>query len=75
MQVKVIEALLEDLCIEKDYFLEKSRILVAVAVAKARALQASGVEGLQVSLDCLSEAISLLVSYSCFFSLSLEIFC
>ncbi|XP_078151453.1 separase-like isoform X2 [Carex rostrata] len=56
MQKKVTEVLLEDLYCEEDYFLERSRILVA----KARALRASGVDGLGDSLACLLEAISLL---------------
>ncbi|KAJ4768331.1 hypothetical protein LUZ62_078706 [Rhynchospora pubera] len=56
MQEKVIKVLLEDLYSGKGFFLERSRILIR----KARALRAGGIDGLKGSLDCLSEAISLL---------------
>ncbi|XP_072953682.1 separase isoform X1 [Typha angustifolia] len=60
MQLKIIAILLNDLYVSKDYKLEKSRVLIR----KARALRACGLDGLSSSLECLSEAISLLKDVS-----------
>lgn len=59
MQLKIIDILLCNVYITKDCYLQKSRILVK----KSRLLRACGVDGLNSCIKCLSEAISILVSY------------
>lgn len=58
MQMKIISFLLEDVYVTRDSLLQKSRILVR----KGRILRYSGNDGLEDCIQCLSEAISLLVS-------------
>lgn len=68
-QIKIIDILLQDIYFTQDCYLERSRILLQ----KGRALRASGFEGLTGCIQCVSEAISIIVSYSvtvattCFF--------
>lgn len=71
MQIKICDILLKDVYTTKDCCLDKLRILLK----KGRALKASGIEHLKGCIQCLSEAISLLVIrfYSCIFSPSLLI--
>lgn len=57
MELKVMDFLLKDVYTSKDYNLQRSRVLVT----KGRAFRAHGTEGLSKCLECLSEAISLLV--------------
>ncbi|KAA8545541.1 hypothetical protein F0562_020325 [Nyssa sinensis] len=57
MQMNIIVILLEEVYVTKDGCLHKSRILIA----KARELRAQGVEGLNGCIQCLSEAISLML--------------
>lgn len=59
MQLKVIDTLLDDIFTADEYQLQRSRILVR----KGRALRACGKEGLNECIKCLSDAISLLVSF------------
>jgi len=69
MQIKIIDILLQDFYFTQDCYLERSRILLK----KGRSLRTSGHEGLTDCIRCLSEAISIIVSYSttvataCFF--------
>ncbi|XP_077213689.1 separase isoform X2 [Tasmannia lanceolata] len=56
MQLKVINILLEDTYVSKDYFLQRSRVLVR----KGKILRACGFDGLNDCIQCLSEAISVL---------------
>ncbi|KAF0931269.1 hypothetical protein E2562_002616 [Oryza meyeriana var. granulata] len=56
MQKRIIDILLNKIYCSKEYYLERSRILVR----KARVLRASGVQSIGSCLDSLSEAISLL---------------
>jgi len=63
----IIDILLEDVHVTKDSCFQKSRILIA----KGRALRALGAEGLNDCIQCLSEAISTMVTYVYFSSASL----
>lgn len=58
--MKIIDILLKDVYVTPDSYVLKSRILIR----KGRALRAHGLEGLRGSIQCLSEAISVIVSYS-----------
>ncbi|XP_044951659.1 separase [Hordeum vulgare subsp. vulgare] len=55
-QNRIIDILLNELYCSKEYYLERSKVLVR----KARALRASGVQNISSCLESLSEAISLL---------------
>ena len=59
MQMDIIGLLLSEVYISHDSFLQKSKILVA----KGRELRACGMEGLNGCIECLSEAISTIVSF------------
>ncbi|XP_059648132.1 separase [Cornus florida] len=54
MKMEIIDILLGEVYVTNDSCLQKSRILIA----KARELRATGVEGLNGCIQCLSEAIS-----------------
>ncbi|CAA7401560.1 unnamed protein product [Spirodela intermedia] len=56
MQLRLMDMLLKEVYVEDEYVLHRSKILVK----KGRALRTCGVDGLNSSLQCLSEAISLL---------------
>ncbi|XP_047080035.1 separase-like [Lolium rigidum] len=56
MQNKIIDILLNEIYCSKEYYLDRSKVLVR----KARALRASGVQNISSCLVCLSDAISLL---------------
>lgn len=58
MQMKIIGFLLQEVYVTQDNLLEKSRILVR----KGRMLRNKGNDGLEDCIQCLSEAIALLVS-------------
>lgn len=59
MQLKVIDILLNEVYTTKDYYMQRSRIFVR----KGKVIRGCGVEGLSHCIECLSEAISLLVSF------------
>ncbi|KAL6633464.1 hypothetical protein ACP70R_026135 [Stipagrostis hirtigluma subsp. patula] len=59
MQMRIIDILLNEIYCSKEYYLERSRVLVR----KAGVLRASGVENISSCLKSLSEAISLLDSF------------
>lgn len=59
MQLKIINILLCNVYIRKDCYLQRSRLLVK----KGRFHRACGVDGLNSCIQCLSEAVSILVSY------------
>uniref|UniRef100_A0ACD5YX29 Uncharacterized protein n=1 Tax=Avena sativa TaxID=4498 RepID=A0ACD5YX29_AVESA len=56
MQNRIIDILLNEIYCSKEYYLDRSKMLVR----KARALRASGVQNISSCLKSLSEAISLL---------------
>ncbi|KAI8003810.1 Separase [Camellia lanceoleosa] len=58
MQMDIIAVLLEEVYVSDDSRLQKSKILIA----KGRELGACGIEGLNDCIQCLSEAISTMVS-------------
>ena len=58
MQNRIIDILLNEIYCSKEYYLDRSKVLVR----KARILRASGVQNISSCLESLSEAISLLVS-------------
>lgn len=58
MQMEVIDILLKDVYVT-DSHLQKSRVLIR----KGRALRFCGSEGLEDCIQCLSEAISVIVSF------------
>ncbi|XP_057494488.1 LOW QUALITY PROTEIN: separase-like [Actinidia eriantha] len=58
MQMDIIGLLLSKVYVTHDSFLQKSKILVA----KGRELRACGMEGLNGCIECLSEAISTILS-------------
>lgn len=60
MQMKTLNNLLQEVYVTQDSYLQKSRILIS----KGRAFRAHGFEGLKDCLECLSEAIFILVSWS-----------
>ncbi|KAF6164601.1 hypothetical protein GIB67_032829 [Kingdonia uniflora] len=60
MQLKLINLLLLHVCDEKDYSLQKSRILIR----KGRIYRVRGIEGLIECIQCLSDAISTLIDIS-----------
>uniref|UniRef100_A0A453PPA4 Uncharacterized protein n=1 Tax=Aegilops tauschii subsp. strangulata TaxID=200361 RepID=A0A453PPA4_AEGTS len=57
MQIRIIDILLNELYCSKEYYLDRSKVLVR----KAHALRSSGVQNISRCLESLSEAISLLV--------------
>ena len=57
MQMDIIAVLLENVYVSDDCCLERSKILIA----KGRELRASGIEGLNGCVQCLSDAISTMV--------------
>jgi hypothetical protein len=59
MQNRIIHILLNEIYCSKEYYLDRSKVLVR----KARALRASGVQNISSCLVCLSDAISLLVTH------------
>lgn len=59
MQWDIIGILLQDVYVAPDCCLQKSRILVK----KARVLRVGGIEGLKNCIQCLSDSISMIVSY------------
>lgn len=59
MPLRLMDMLLTEVYVTDEYVLHRSKILVK----KGRALRTCGVDGLNNSLQCLSEAISLLVSF------------
>lgn len=59
MRLKIMDALLEEVYVTKGKCLEKSRILIE----KGRELRADGITQLHESVQCLSGAISTLVSH------------
>uniref|UniRef100_A0A453PPN7 Uncharacterized protein n=1 Tax=Aegilops tauschii subsp. strangulata TaxID=200361 RepID=A0A453PPN7_AEGTS len=58
MQIRIIDILLNELYCSKEYYLDRSKVLVR----KAHALRSSGVQNISRCLESLSEAISLLRS-------------
>ncbi|TVU28695.1 hypothetical protein EJB05_20225, partial [Eragrostis curvula] len=58
MQMRIVDILLDEIYCSKEYYLERSRVLVR----KAGAFRVSGVKHIHNCLECLSEAISLLDS-------------
>jgi hypothetical protein len=58
MQNRIIDVLLNEIYCSKEYYLDRSKVLVR----KAHILRASGVQNISSCLESLSEAISLLVS-------------
>lgn len=57
--MKVIDVLLEDIYVTKDNTVKKCRIFIE----KAKSLRAQGSEKVDECIQCLSDAISKLVSY------------
>lgn len=57
MQHKITDVLLQELYLKKDYSLQRARVLVS----KSRLARMDGTDGLKLSIQHLSEAISILV--------------
>ncbi|KAM0953179.1 putative separase [Dioscorea sansibarensis] len=60
MQHKITDVLLEELYLKKDYCLRRARVLVS----KSRLARMDGTDGLKLSIQHLSEAISMLEDFS-----------
>ncbi|KAK1279769.1 hypothetical protein QJS04_geneDACA004979 [Acorus gramineus] len=60
MQLKIIEILLQEVYVTKEYYFQRSRVLMRQGIV----FRACGGDGLQSCLQCLSEAISLLKNIS-----------
>lgn len=58
MQLKITSILLQDVYTTRNYYLQKSILLIN----QGRLLRASGIDGLKSCIECLSEAIKMLVS-------------
>lgn len=59
MKMKVINVLLEEIYVTNESTVEKCRVLIQ----KAKSLRALGLEQLDKGIQCLSDAVSTLVSY------------
>lgn len=59
MKMKVINVLLEEIYVTKDSIMKKCRVLIQ----KAKLLRDLGLERLDECIQCLSDAVSTLVSY------------
>lgn len=60
MQQKIINILLHDVYVTKEYFLQRAKIFILKG--KTFRVRSSGLDGLNNCIQCLSEAIILLVS-------------